>query len=141
MNERIQASNARRRFQTALLTSFAFIALGLALVGLYGLLAYSAKQRRVEIGIRLAIGSSRVRILYLILAQGLRLTAIGLLIGLPCAFALTRLLQSSLFGVSALDPITFIGVPLLLLVIAAAACLIPAWSATRVDPIEVLRTD
>ena len=141
MNERIEASNARRRFQTALLTSFAIVALGLALVGLYGLLSYSIKQRRVEIGIRLAVGSSRARILTLILAQGLRLTAFGLLLGLPCAFALTRLLQSSLFGISALDPTTFIGVPLLLLAIAGGACLIPACSATRVDPIQVLRTE
>jgi predicted permease len=141
MSERISEGNARRRFQTSLLTSFAAIAVALALTGLYGLMSYAVKQRRAEIGIRLAIGSSRGRVLALILSQGLRLTAYGLLLGLAGAFALTRLVNGWLYGVGAMDPATFIAVPLFVLVVACCACMIPAWSATRIDPVEALRQE
>jgi predicted permease len=139
MRERMEESNARRRFQTTLLTGFAVIAVALALAGLYGLMSYSVKRRTAEIGLRLAIGSSRGRILGLILSQGLRLTTLGLIIGLGAAFALTRLVSAWLFGVSTTDPVTFLVVPIFVLVVACCACLIPAWSATRVDPIQALR--
>lgn len=141
MGERMTESNARRRFQTALLTCFAAIAVALALIGLYGLMSYTVKQRTAEIGIRLAVGASRGRVLGLILSQGLRLTAAGLLIGLASAFALTRLVSAWLFGVKPTDPVTFIAVPLFVLAVACCACIIPAWSATRIDPIHALRED
>jgi predicted permease len=141
MRERITESNARRRFQTALLTGFAAIAVALALIGLYGLMSYTVKQRTAEIGIRLAVGASRGRVLGLILSQGLRLTVVGLLIGLAGAFALTHLVSAWLFGVKATDPVTFVAVPLFVLAVACCACIIPAWGATRIDPIQALRQD
>jgi len=141
MNDVIKASNARRTFQTSLLTGFAAVAVVLALVGLYGLMSYTVKQRKAEIGIRLAIGSPRSRVLTLILGQGLRLTGYGLLIGLACAFAMTRLVSAWLFGVESNDPVTFVVVPLFLLAVACCACLIPAWSATRIDPVQTLREE
>ena len=141
MSERISEGNARRHFQTTLLTGFAAIAVILALTGLYGLMSYAVRQRTAEIGVRLAIGSSRARVLGLILSQGLRLTAIGLAIGLGCAFALTRLVSGWLFGVKATDPVTFVAVPAFVLAVACCACLVPAWSATRIDPVEALRRE
>ncbi len=141
MNQRMEESNARRRFQTVLLTGFAGLAVFLALVGLYGLMSYSVKQRTAEIGVRLAVGSTRGGVLRLILAQGMRLAAVGLVIGLAGAFALTRLVSGWLFGVGATDPVTFCLVPLFILLVAAGACLIPAWSATRVDPVIALRQE
>jgi predicted permease len=141
MGERIHASNARRSFQTTLLTGFAGIAVVLALAGLYGLMSYAVKQRTAEIGVRLAIGSSRGRILTLFLAQGLRLTSYGLLIGLIGACALTRLLSGWLYGVKPIDPTTFSIVPLFILAVACCACISPAWSATRVDPVQALRQE
>jgi predicted permease len=141
MNDVIKASNARRTFQTSLLTGFAAVAVVLALVGLYGLMSYTVKQRQAEIGIRLAIGSPRSRVLTLILGQGLRLTGYGLLIGSVCAFAMTRLMSAWLFGVEPNDPVTFVAVPLFLLAVACCACIVPAWSATRIDPVQTLRQE
>jgi ABC-type antimicrobial peptide transport system permease subunit len=141
MHDRIVASNARRTFQTSLLTGFAALAVTLALVGLYGLMSYTVKQRTSEIGIRLAIGSPRSRILGLVLGQGMRLTAYGLLIGLAASLALTRLVSSWLFAVQPNDPLTFALVPLFVLVVSACSCLVPAWSATRIDPIQTLRQE
>ncbi|HEX4230667.1 MAG TPA: ABC transporter permease [Bryobacteraceae bacterium] len=141
MGERIRVSNARRSFQTTLLTGFAGIAVFLALAGLYGLMSYTVKQRTAEIGVRLAIGSSRGRILTLFLAQGLRLTGYGLLIGIIGAGALTRLLRGWLYGVKPIDPTTFSIVPLFILAVACCACISPAWSATRIDPVQALRQE
>ena len=141
MRERIADTNARRTFQTSILSGFAFIAVVLALVGLFGLMSFTVKQRTSEIGIRLAIGSPRSRILTLILSQGMRLTIYGLLIGLAAAVALTRLVSSWLFEVKAADPLTLALVLLATLGVACAACLVPAWSATRIDPVETLRRE
>jgi predicted permease len=141
MGERMTESNARRRLQTALLTGFAAIAVALALIGLYGLMSYAVKQRTAEIGIRLAVGSPRGRVLGLILFEGLRLTTVGLLIGLAGAFALSNLVGAWLFGVKSTDPITFIAVPLFVLAVASGACIIPAWGAMRIDPIQALRQE
>ncbi len=141
MRERIDESNARRRFQTTLLSSFAALAVALALVGLYGLMSYAVKQRTAEIGVRMAVGSSRTQVLTLILSQGLRLVSTGLVLGLAAAFALTRLVSNWLFGVSATDPVTFAAVPLFILLVATCACLIPAWHATRIDPVQALRQE
>jgi putative ABC transport system permease protein len=141
MREREIESNKRRRFQTTLLSGFAAIAVILALAGLYGLMSYAVRQRKAEIGVRLAVGASRARVLRLVLGQGLRLTALGLLIGLAASAALTRLVNSWLFGVKATDPVTFAAVPLLIFAVAFCACVVPAWSATRIDPIEALREE
>ena len=141
MRERITDINARRTFQTSILSGFAIIAVVLALVGLYGLMSFTVKQRTGEIGIRLAIGSPRNRILTLILSQGIRLTTYGLLIGLAAALVLTRLVSSWLFQVKATDPLTLTLVLLATLGVACTACLVPAWTATRIDPVETLRRE
>jgi predicted permease len=139
VEELICEANARRRFQTSLLSIFAAIALLLALVGIYGLTTYSVKQRTPELGIRMTLGASRVQILGMVLRQGVGLTAIGVMVGIGGALALTRVLAASLYGVKATDPITFYAVPVLILLVSAAACLIPAWKATRIDPAIALR--
>jgi ABC-type antimicrobial peptide transport system permease subunit len=115
------------------------VALFLALVGIYGLLAYSVKQRTAEIGVRMALGASRAAVIAMVLRHGLALTAGGLAIGLAGAFALTRVMSAWLFGVTATDPLTFALTPALLLIAASAACLIPAWRAARIDPVDALR--
>ncbi len=139
MAGRIKESNARRNFQTVLLTSFAIVAVLLALAGIYGLMSFVVKQRSSEIAIRLAIGSSRIQILGLMLQSGLRLTVIGLLIGWAGSLALSRTLTPWLFEVPPFDPVTFIVIPVFLFCIAALACIFPALQATRVNPAEALR--
>ncbi len=141
MRERIAATNARRTFQTSILGGFAFVAVVLALVGLYGLMSFTVKQRTTEIGIRLAIGAPRSRVFTLILWQGVRLATYGLLLGLAAALVLTRLLSGWLFQLKATDPSTFALVLLAVLGVACAACLVPASHATRIDPVETLRRD
>jgi predicted permease len=139
MSELVSSATARRRFQTTLLTVFSVAAMLLAMVGVYGLLAYSVKQRTAEIGIRLALGSSKNGVVRLILREGLTLLGIGLVIGLVAALVCTRLLTGFLYGVPALDPATFALVPMLLLVATIAACLIPSFRAAAIDPIDALR--
>lgn len=139
MGELVSAATARRRFQTALLTVFAAMTLLLTLVGFYGLLAYSVKQRTSEIGLRIASGATRTKVLLMVLCLALQLVVVGLLFGLAGAIAFTRALASSLYGVRALDPVTFIAVPVLLLFVTLAASLIPGWKAAKVDPAITLR--
>jgi predicted permease len=139
MGELVSEAAARRRFQMNLLTAFALMAMLLGMVGIYGLLAYSVKQRTAEIGLRIALGASRGHVLRMILRQGLQLTIVGLLLGLAGALVFTRVLASSLFGVSAFDPVTFAAVPALLLLVTVAACLVPARRAAKVDPMRTLR--
>jgi putative ABC transport system permease protein len=103
------------------------------------LLAYSVKQRAAEIGLRIALGASRQRVLGMIVRQGLQLAIIGVILGEAGALALTRILASSLYGVSAFDPLTFAAAPALLLLVAIAACLVPAMRAASVDPMRTLR--
>jgi predicted permease len=141
MRERIQESKSRRTFQTALLSGFAAIAVFLALAGLYGLMSYAVKQRTPEIAIRMAVGAQRVHVLRLILSQALGVTAMGLLIGVAAALAMTRLVSAWLFGVTPTDPITFLAVPLLVFLVASVASLLPARSATRIDPARALRQE
>ncbi|HEX4020402.1 MAG TPA: ABC transporter permease [Acidobacteriaceae bacterium] len=141
MGELVSEATARRRFQTTLLTVFAAMALLLVLVGFYGLLAYSVKQRTAEIGLRIALGAPRARVLGMILRQGLQLVLAGLLFGLAGAVVLTRVLTSSLYGVQVLDPVTFLVVPILLLLVTLAASLIPGWKAAGVDPAIALRSE
>jgi putative ABC transport system permease protein len=139
MNARVSQAVARRRFQTTLLTLFSGIATLLAVIGIYGLLTYSVRQRTAEIGIRMALGSSRIRVARLILQEGLGLTGAGALIGLATTLLSTKLLAGFLYGVSPIDPLTFSLVPLLLIFVALAACLIPSWKASRIAPMTALR--
>jgi putative ABC transport system permease protein len=137
----LQAATATRRFAAALLACFAATALLLSLVGLYGSLGVFVGQRRREIGVRLALGAGARAIGRLVLAQGLRPALFGLLLGLALAAAGAGALRSLLYEVSALDPTTFAATAAVLLATAAAACALPAWRATRIDPAETLRTE
>jgi predicted permease len=130
-----------REFITRLLGFFSALALALAAVGLYGVIACSVTQRTQEIGIRMAIGAQRSDVLRLVLHGGLRLVALGVAVGLAGSLALTGLLRSLLFGVTAHDPLVFAGNAALLFGVAGAACLIPAFRATRADPMVVLRAE
>jgi predicted permease len=141
MRELVSEATARRRFQTVLLTMFAGMALILALVGFYGLLTYSIMQRSAEMGIRIALGATRMNILGLFLRQGLQLVAVGLAFGLTAAFAFSKLLTSSLYEVRPWDPATFALVPSLFLIVALVACLIPARRAAKSDPMIILRSE
>jgi predicted permease len=132
---------APRRLITQLLGVFSALALSLAALGLYGVIAYSVGQRTQEIGIRMAVGAQRRDVLGLILRGGLRLIVLGVVAGLIGSFALTRVLQSLLFGVTAHDPLVFAGIAALLVTIGTVACLLPALRATRIDPIAALRAD
>jgi putative ABC transport system permease protein len=139
MNERISNSVAGRRLNLLLLGSFAALALILAGVGVYGVISYVVTGRTHEIGIRMALGAQKADVLGLFLKQGMALVLLGLGIGLLVAFALSRLMTSLLFGVSAADPITFAGVSFLLSLIALLACYFPARRAARIDPLVALR--
>jgi putative ABC transport system permease protein len=135
----VSLSLARDRFNTALLGLFAGIGLVLAVIGIYGVVAYSVMQRTREIGIRVALGARSEDVLKLVVAQGMLPALIGVAIGLGGAFALTRLLSTFLFGVTATDPITYVATAVLLTGVALGACFVPARKATRVDPMVALR--
>jgi putative ABC transport system permease protein len=135
----VSLSLARDRFNTALLGLFAGIGLVLAVIGIYGVVAYSVMQRTREIGIRVALGARSEDVLKLVVAQGMLPALIGVVIGLGGAFALTRLLSSFLFGVTATDTITYVATAVLLTGVALGACFVPARKATRVDPMVALR--
>jgi predicted permease len=139
MEDVVSASLARRRFALQVVGGFGVLALLLAGVGVYGVVAYSVSQRTREIGIRLALGASSGAILRWVFKQGMRLTLLGTAAGLVVAFALTRLLGGLLYGVSAADPITYAVLATLLAVVALLACYIPARRATKVDPMVALR--
>jgi predicted permease len=141
MQQAVDAATSRRRFQTMLLTIFAITSLVLALIGLYGLLAYSVRQRVAEIGVRIALGASRARVIGMVVRQGLRLVLIGLALGLAAAFLLVRFLAGVLYNVSPYDPWTFAAAPALVLLAALIACSAPAWRAAHIDPIEALRSE
>ena len=141
MDQRIDASLRGRRFAVGLLGTLAALALALALVGIYGVIAYSVTQRTRELGIRLALGARPLALLALVVGQSLVPVIAGLLVGLGLSFAVTRALASLLFGVTATDPLTFLVVPPALLFAAAAAALVAALRATRVDPMTALRSE
>jgi predicted permease len=141
LREAIGKSTIDSEFDSIVVLAFACIALVLAAAGLYGVLAHLAAQRTVEFGIRLALGAPRPALLSLLLFDGLKPALVGLVIGLPASAALVRLIQSMLYQTAPLDPWVFASVAGLLLFVAIAACLVPAWAAARLDPMKALRTE
>jgi putative ABC transport system permease protein len=141
MDTLMAASEATRRFVLILFEAFALVALALAATGIYGVLSGSVAERTREIGVRAALGASRANILSLVLHQGMKLAAVGAVLGLAAALASSDALASLLFGVSRLDPLTYLAVTSLLLAVAAAACAIPAIRAIGVNPVEALRSE
>jgi putative ABC transport system permease protein len=132
-------SIAQPRFRALLIVLFGALAMALATIGIYGVMAYSVARRTHEIGLRMALGAQNTDVLKLVLRQGMRLAVTGLMVGLIGALALTRLIAGLLYGVSATDPVTFAVVPVLLFAVALLACWIPARRATRIHPMEALR--
>jgi ABC-type antimicrobial peptide transport system permease subunit len=141
MNEIVDLDVQDRRQQMTLLTAFAALALLLASLGLYGLLAYTVTQRSREIGLRMALGASAARVVAMVVLRGISLSAAGLALGLSAAWLLAGVMSKILYGVAATDPGTYAAVALLLCAIAAAASWIPARRAVRIDPIVVLREE
>jgi putative ABC transport system permease protein len=141
MDDLLETSLGQRRLSMLLLGAFSVIALLLASLGIYGVLAYSVTQRSRELGIRMALGAARGRVLGLVVGQGMVLALIGIGIGLVGSLLLTRLLASQLYSITATDPTTFVGVSVLLAAIALVATLVPALRATRVDPVVALREE
>jgi ABC-type antimicrobial peptide transport system permease subunit len=129
----------RPRFETALLGFFAFCGLLMAVIGLYGVISFVAAQRTQEIGVRMALGATRMDILRLIVGEGVRLIAVGGVLGIGAALATAQLLKSMLFNVGPRDPLTYAAVALLLALVALAATLVPARTAMKVEPVVALR--
>jgi macrolide transport system ATP-binding/permease protein len=141
MDEQVRDVVAPQRFSTLLVSVFAAMGLLLASVGLYGLLAYTTSQRRKEIAVRMALGAERRAVVSMVIGQGARLVAIGLLVGLPCSLALTRVVASLLYQVNPFDVMTFAIIPAVLVPAALLACAFPAWRAARVNPTAALRAE
>jgi putative ABC transport system permease protein len=139
MNRRLELSVAPQRLNVVLLGTFAFIALVLAMAGIYGVMAHSVAQRTQEIGVRMALGAQLTDVLTMVLRSGISLALIGIVIGLAGAFGLTRLMSTLLFGVTPTDAVTFASVAAILFVVALLACYLPARRATKVDPMVALR--
>jgi len=139
MEERLAESVAQRRFNMTLLGVFACVALLLAGVGVYGVMAYAVARRTHEIGVRVALGAQRGDVVRLVLGQGMWLALAGVGVGVACAYAATGLMSGLLYGVSPTDPLTFVGVAALLAAVGLLACLVPARRATKVDPMTALR--
>jgi ABC-type antimicrobial peptide transport system permease subunit len=139
MNEVVENALAQRKQTMYLVAGFAGLALVLAVIGLYGVVAFSVAQRTAEIGIRQAIGAQRGDILWMVMAQGLRLSVAGILSGTVTAVLVTRLMSRLLFHVSATDPSTFAQIAGIFVVVALGASYLPAWRAMRIDPVVALR--
>jgi predicted permease len=141
MGERVEASLSERRFSMLLLTLFAVLALGLAAIGIYGVMAYLVSQGTRELGIRLALGAAPRDLLVLVVRHGMSVALAGTALGLAGAFALTRFMRTLLFGVQASDPVTFAVIAATLTLVAFIACYVPARRAARIDPIVSLRSE
>jgi putative ABC transport system permease protein len=141
MDSLFEQSMGPRRFNLYLLTAFAGVALALAAIGLFGVMAYLVSQRTREIGVRLALGATRGEVFRQILGRGMTLAAIGAAIGVGAAMGLSRVMETLLFSVSRRDPVTFIAVPVALVIVAGLACYLPARRAMGVDPVVALRVD
>jgi predicted lysophospholipase L1 biosynthesis ABC-type transport system permease subunit len=141
MEDVLHASVSRPRFMALLLGIFAAVALSLAAVGTYGVMSYAVAERRQEIGIRMALGAQSGKVLRMVLSQGLAVAGIGLLLGVVGALGLSRFLSTMLFQVGTRDTLAFITAPVVLGLVATAACAIPALRATRVDPARILRQE
>ena len=141
MSEVVSAAAGQPRFTTLVMSFFAGVAFFLAALGLYGILAYAVEQRIREIGVRVALGAGKREIFRLIIGNGMRLALVGVVVGVPAALALTRLMGGMLSGVTSTDPVTYIAVVAMLATSALLASYLPARRATRVDPIVALRTD
>jgi ABC-type antimicrobial peptide transport system permease subunit len=141
MEERVADVTSRSRFIAVLLGLFAGLALLLAGIGIYGVLAYTVSARTREIGVRMALGAQSGDVLKLILAEGLKLSFIGVVVGLAAALALTRWMESLLFGVRPTDPVTFSLIAVVLLCVTLVACWIPSRRATKVDPLIALKCE
>jgi predicted permease len=141
MDEIVSRTTSRQNFNMMLLTIFGVIALVLAAIGIYGLMAYSVQQRTQEIGIRMALGANRTAIRKLVVWHGMRLTLVGVAVGIAASFGLTRLIASFLFGVKTWDPTAFIAVPVVLSAVALLAVWLPAMRASRVEPMQALRIE
>ena len=137
----VRDSVSRERFNMFLMAVFGAVGLVLAVVGIYSVLSYTVTRRIHEIGIRMALGAERGQVLAMVIAQGMRLAILGVGIGTVAGLALSRVMSALLFGITATDPATFVSVSALLLAVALAACSIPAWKATKVDPILALRCE
>jgi len=141
MDALLAASESLRRFTMIVFEAFALVSLVLAATGIYGVLSDSVAERTREIGVRSALGASRAGILALVIRQGMTLMGLGVLIGVSGAAAITQAIVTLLFGVSRLDPITYLGVIALLVAVSGIACWMPAWRAVRVDPSVTLRAE
>jgi putative ABC transport system permease protein len=141
MDEVLARSLAARRLSMVLLSAFASLALLLSCIGIYGVISHLVRQRTHEIGVRMALGAQPGDVMRLVLGQGARMALLGVVTGLAAALALTQLMASQLFGVTAHDPLTFGSVGFLLIVVALLACYVPARRAVRVDPLIALRCE
>ena len=141
MSEVVDQSISLRRFNAVVVSLFAGSSLLLAMMGVYGVIAWTVKHQTRAIGVRIALGANRRAILMLVLGKGLRITAVGIVLGVLGSFVLTRFLRRLLFGVTQTDPYTFIAVPTLLMIAAILACLVPALRAIKVDPITALKCE
>jgi ABC-type antimicrobial peptide transport system permease subunit len=141
MDEVMGLSTARERFNMLLLTIFGGVALVLAAIGIYGLMAYTVEQSSQQMGIRMALGADRSAIHSLVVWSGMKLALAGIGLGLITAFGLTRLIASFLFGVHPWDPVAFVAAPLILGIVALAAVWLPGLRASQVDPVQALRTE
>ncbi len=141
MDEYLTEAVASTRFTLTLISVFAGIALLLASIGLYGVISYSVRQRTREIGVRMAFGADEKNIVRLVGGRGMTLGLAGVGVGIAAAFVLTRTVSSLFYGVSAVDPVTFLGIPLVLVAVTVIASYVPARRAMRVDPVEALRDE
>jgi putative ABC transport system permease protein len=141
MDDLLSETVAQPRLQTGLLSLFAGVALVLAAIGLYGVLAYAVTNRHREIGIRLALGAQKRNVISLVIGRGMRLAILGVVIGLVAALALTRVMRNLLYEVEPGDPLTLLAVSILLVATALFACWLPARRAARIDPMEALRCE